>query len=59
MPAVLFEDDEHGDVGLAGVGGIDGADDAADEGLPEVGHDGEVWPRFQEVVIGEYWVGLS
>ena len=59
VPAVLLEDDEHGDVRLARVGSVDGADDAGDGGFAEVGHDGEVGPGLDEVVIGEDGVGLG
>lgn len=59
VPAVLLEHHQHCDVGLARVGGVDGADDAGDGGLAEVGHDGEVGPGLDEVVVGEDGVGFG
>lgn len=58
MPAVLFKDNQHGNIGFAWLFGVDRADDAGDRRLSEVGHDGEIRPAFDEVVIGKDWIGL-
>lgn len=58
VPAVFLEHHQHCDVGLARVGGVDGADDAGNGRFAEVGHDGEVRPGLDEVVVGEDGVGL-
>ena len=49
---VLFQDNEHGDIGFLWVGGIVASDDTADDGMVVVGHDGELWPVGEKVVIG-------
>lgn len=56
MSAVLFQDNEHGDIGFTRVDGVDGSDDAGDGSVSEVCHDGEIWPSFEKIIIGEDWV---
>lgn len=51
-PAVVFEDNQHCDIGFSGVGGVIVADDAANQLVLEVGHDGELGPVGEEVVVG-------
>lgn len=53
MSAVLFQDNEHGDIGFTRVDGVDGSDDAGDGSVSEVCHDGEIWPSFEKIIIGE------
>ena len=55
MSSELLFDHEHGDVGLA-LFAL--ADDAANDFVVVVRHDGEVGKLSDEVVVGEYGVGL-
>jgi hypothetical protein len=51
-PAILLQHNQHCDVGFPGVGGVVVADDTSDELVFEVGHDGELGPVGEEVVVG-------
>lgn len=58
VPAVLLKHHQHCDVCLARVGSVNGSDDASDGDFAEVGHDCEVGPGLDEVVVGEDGVGF-
>lgn len=49
---MLFEDNQHCDIGFSGVSGVIVADDAANQLVFEVCHDGELGPVGEEVVVG-------